>query len=117
MRTFLLSNRKVAMACSLFIGLAFQPAFATQSTFDVSLQAASCANCHGVDGRSSTIMPSIAGQPEALLREQLLAFKSQTPPAHTTVMNRLISGFSDEEIAALARHFSQINTTPTKKAP
>lgn len=86
-----------------------------QSTFDVTVLAASCANCHGTDGRSPGGMPSLAGRPEAVLKAQLMAYKSDTPPAGTTVMNRLAKGYSDDELAALAKHFSQIKPQATDK--
>lgn len=79
-----------------------------QSTFDISVVAGACANCHGTDGRSPGGTPSIAGRPESILAAQLKAFKSDAPPAGTTIMNRLVKGYSDEQINALARHFSQI---------
>ena len=95
-------------------GLSVSSALA-QSTFDVSVLAGTCANCHGTDGRSPGVIPSLAGRPEAALKAQLLAFKSDTPPAGTTVMNRLAKGYTDEELGALAKHFSQINAQASGK--
>lgn len=95
---------------------AFATAASAQSTartFDVSVLAAACANCHGPAGRSITAIPSLAGQPEAHLRQQLHAFKNN-PPAHTTVMNRLVADLSDEQLSALAHYFSEID--PATKA-
>jgi len=86
-------------------------AAAEPSTFDVTVLAATCANCHGTDGRSPGSIPTIAGRPEAILASQLNAFKSDNPPAGTTVMNRLTKGLSDAQIGALATHFSQIAKT------
>lgn len=94
--------------------LMFSTTVLAQSTtriFDVSVLAAACANCHGPAGRSTTAIPSLAGQPEALLRQQLLAFKTD-PPAHTTVMDRLVADLSEAQLAAVARYFSQIEITP-----
>ncbi|NYT59537.1 hypothetical protein H0A65_11460 [Alcaligenaceae bacterium] len=99
--------RKAAALSALVAGIALLPA-AAQSTFDVTVQAAACASCHGTDGRSPGSIPSIAGRPEAVLLGQLKAFKSDSPPANTTIMNRLVKGFSDEELTALAQHFSNI---------
>lgn len=84
---------------------------AEPSTFDVSVVAATCANCHGTDGRSPGSIPTIAGRPESILAGQLKAFKSDNPPGGTTVMNRLAKGLSDDQIAALAAHFSRIPKT------
>lgn len=90
-------------------GALAQPANADahQSTFDAALLAGTCFNCHGTEGRSPGAIPSIAGRPEVALRAQLMAFKSDSPPAGTTVMNRLAKGYSDAEIHALAQYFSQ----------
>lgn len=98
---------RVIAGSILLAGSALIPV-AAQSTFDVSILAGACANCHGTDGRSPGGIPSIAGRPESILLGQLQAFKSDNPPANTTIMNRLTQGFSDDELAALARHFSQI---------
>jgi len=87
-------------------GAATSPA---QSTFDVSVQAATCFTCHGVEGKSPGSIPSIAGRPESVLLMQLTSFQSETPPAGTTVMTRLAKGYSAEELAALARYFSQVS--------
>ncbi len=69
--------------------------------------AATCANCHGPEGRSPGAIPSIAGKPEAVIRAQLEGFRAGEP-ADATVMPRLMRAFSDEEIAALARWFSEV---------
>lgn len=86
-----------------------------QSTFDVTILAGACANCHGTDGRSPGGMPSLAGRPESVLKAQLLAFKSETPPAGTTIMNRLAKGYTDDELAALATHFSNVKSQASGK--
>ena len=105
----------VALALgALALGLTATSARA-QSTFDVTVLAGACANCHGTDGRSPGGMPSLAGRPESALKAQLLAFKSNNPPTGTTVMNRLAKGYTDEELAALAKHFSQIKTQAARK--
>ncbi|HLU15176.1 MAG TPA: hypothetical protein VKZ71_05030 [Burkholderiaceae bacterium] len=93
-------------------GALLAPTAAAESTFDVTVLAATCANCHGPDGRSPASIPTIAGRPESILLEQLRAFQSDTPPAGTTIMGRLTQGLTDDELVALARHFSQINAQP-----
>lgn len=110
MRTAYRMARLTVAASVLASAPLLLPAALAQSTFDVTVLAAACANCHGPDGRSPGSIPSIAGRPESILLEQLNAFKSDNPPANTTVMNRLAKGFNDEEITALARHFSQISS-------
>ena len=50
------------------------------------------------------------------LLEQLRAFASDTPPAGTTIMSRLVKGYQDADLEALARHFSEISSTPRSVA-
>lgn len=73
----------------------------------LTVLAASCASCHGPDGRSTTVIPSIAGQSEQRLIERLQAFKAGTAP-DATIMTRLIKGYDDTQIKALARWFSEV---------
>ena len=66
----------------------------------------SCFACHGVRGASGAApMPIIGGQPEDYLRNNLQSFKDAIRPA--TVMTRLMRGYSDAEIAAIAKYFSE----------
>ena len=116
MRTAMKAARAVAALAMALAATAPLSAAASQSTFDVTVLAAACANCHGTDGRSPGVIPSIAGRPESVLLGHLRAFQSETPPAGTTIMDRLTRGFSDEQLQALARHFSQIKAQPSQGA-
>ena len=73
---------------------------------DVAVLAASCANCHGPDGRSTGGIPQLRGLPESHLLQRLQAFKAGTAP-DATVMTRLAKGYDDEQIKALAAWFSK----------
>ena len=68
--------------------------------------AASCANCHGPDGRSTGVIPQLRGLPEAHLLQRLQAFKAGTAK-DATVMTRLAKGYDDEQLKALAQWFSK----------
>lgn len=92
-------------ACALFAATAATPASA-QSSPDVAVLAGSCANCHS-DGRTSGKIPPIAGRPAATLAALLKAFKGETTPPGTTIMNRLAKGYTDEQIEALAKYFAE----------
>ncbi|MHA1153404.1 MAG: c-type cytochrome [Alphaproteobacteria bacterium] len=63
-----------------------------------------CFSCHGTDGKSVGDMPTIAGKSQDFIIEKLKAFKSGELEA--TVMSRIAKGFTDDEIAALAKFFS-----------
>jgi len=67
--------------------------------------AATCNNCHGVNGVSvGPSMPSIGGLPEAYLRTVMLQWKSGE--RYSATMGRLIKGYSDQQIADLAKHYA-----------
>lgn len=68
--------------------------------------AATCANCHGTDGKavSGSAVASIAGMDKGYLEAQLKAFKSGARPA--TVMHQISKGYSDAQIEVLAGYFA-----------
>lgn len=64
-----------------------------------------CNNCHGMNGVSvGESMPSIGGLPEAYLRTVMLQWK--TGERYSATMGRLIKGYSDQQIADLAKYFA-----------
>jgi cytochrome subunit of sulfide dehydrogenase len=80
------------------------PALAQADTRTAAL-AATCANCHGTEGRSATKdVLSLAGLPKEHIVSQMKAFKDGTRPA--TVMHQLAKGYSDQQIDALATYFA-----------
>lgn len=68
--------------------------------------AATCANCHGTNGRTveGSAVPGLAGMPREYMITQLQAFKAGTRPA--TVMHQLAKGYSDAQIQQLAGYFA-----------
>ena len=68
--------------------------------------AATCANCHGTDGRAvaNAAVPGLAGMPAGYMAEQLKTFKAGTRPA--TVMHQLAKGYSDAQIDQIAAYFA-----------
>ncbi len=62
--------------------------------------AMSCTGCHGGAG----VIPPIAGRPAPDLVAAMLAFRDGSRPS--TVMDRLMKGFSPAEIQALAQWWS-----------
>jgi sulfide dehydrogenase cytochrome subunit len=75
--------------------------------------AASCAACHGEQGNSVGITPSLAGLDKGYFTTQMLTFKDGSRPA--TVMHRHAKGLQVEEIQALAEYFSlqkRVTATP-----
>lgn len=68
--------------------------------------AMSCAACHGTDGASPGAMPVLTGQSRAFIANRMAAFKSGK--RSSTVMGRIARGYSDDEIAAIAKHISSL---------
>lgn len=68
--------------------------------------AATCAHCHGTDGRAlpGQAMARLAGLPERYLLEQLTAFRTGQRPA--TVMHQITKGYSQEQLETLATYFA-----------
>ncbi len=88
--------------------LALLPAFGqSPSPLQVRSWAATCANCHGTDGRALAGEAStrLAGMQKELMLSHLNAFRSGQRPA--TVMHQLVKGYTPEQIDAIATYFSQ----------
>jgi len=90
-------------AAGLLPGLA--AAQDAQALYVASL-AATCANCHGTQGRAAdgSSVPGLAGMPREYMATQLRAFKSGGRPA--TIMHQLSKGYSDAQIEQLATYFA-----------
>ena len=70
-------------------------------------RASECVACHGVGGSSATPgMPSIAGQPQFFLMNQLILMREGVRPV--AAMADVLKGLKDEEAVALAERFSSI---------
>ena len=72
---------------------------------DGEMLAQSCMACHGFAGASvASPMPIIGGQSEGFIIESMKFFKDGSRPS--TIMGRLAKGYSDAEIAAMAKYFA-----------
>ena len=67
--------------------------------------AAQCANCHGTNGKSVAEVPSLAGQPAAVLVQKMKDYRDGKLPA--SIMHQLSKGYSDEQVAVMADYFSK----------
>jgi sulfide dehydrogenase cytochrome subunit len=65
---------------------------------------ASCAGCHGPDGRSPGAIPDISGKTTEFIRMALEEFRSGKRPS--TVMERHAKAYTDEEIALIADYLA-----------
>ncbi len=68
--------------------------------------AATCANCHGTDGKAQkdASVPGLAGLKADYIAEQMKAFRSGERPA--TIMHQIAKGYNDEQVRQLADYFA-----------
>ena len=87
------------------LALAALPAYAQESPAARSL-AATCAACHGTDGRSAAPeIIALAGLPREHIASQMRAFRDGARPA--TIMHQIAKGYSDQQIDLMADYFSR----------
>lgn len=105
MRLNTLTNYKTLAAAGL-LALAGQASAQDAAALRQQALAATCANCHGTQGRAveGAAVPGLAGMPAVYLVEQMKAFKAGTRPA--TVMHQLAKGYSDAQIDQIAAYFA-----------
>lgn len=104
------------MRCSLLLvaALAAAPFAANAQTPDSNLGrnlAASCAMCHGTDGRSAGISESLAGRPAKEITTTIKLFREGKKPA--TIMHQISKGYTDAEVEVIAAFFAA--QQPAKK--
>ena len=66
----------------------------------------SCASCHGTDGKSTAITPSIAGMGKTTMYQTLLDYKNGKKTG--TMMQKHVKGFTDAELEQVSYYFSKV---------
>lgn len=74
-------------------------------TQTAAVLATGCTGCHGSDGTGNGRVPNIRALNPSTFQNAMQAYKSGARRA--TVMNRIAQGFSETDIAELARYFSR----------
>lgn len=92
----------------LLAGAANAQAPGAQQMLYVKSLAATCANCHGTDGKAvqGSSVVTLAGLDKNYIVAQMKAFKTGARPA--TVMHQLAKGYSDAQIDTIAGYFAAI---------
>lgn len=98
-----MTARKLFVAAMAIAGLA---ASHTVSAADAGgkIIAAQCNGCHGFEGASKGVVPSLKGKPAVYLSESMKEFKSDKRKG--TIMNRIAKGYSDVELDNVAKYYS-----------
>jgi cytochrome subunit of sulfide dehydrogenase len=111
LRTFATAGRNAVFAAlSIVAGaVAAQTVEASPEAQRLYLRslAATCAHCHGTDGRAveGEALVRLAGQPRDALLTQLMAFR--TGDRKATVMHQITRGYSELQLEQLATYFSR----------
>jgi sulfide dehydrogenase cytochrome subunit len=93
-----------SLALGALLGVAGLAQAQAPDPLQVRSWAASCANCHGTDGRAQPGMESLAGASKDDMVKKMLDFKAGRRPA--TIMHQLAKGYSDDQIEAIAAYFA-----------
>lgn len=81
---------------------------------NIDVLARTCNGCHGINGVSAgASIPSIGGLPSAYLRTVMKQWKYDERDSVT--MGRIIKGFSDDDIDALAAYFARKPWVPVRQ--
>jgi len=92
------------LAILAIFGLVCNAAFAEENYRGRTI-ASACFGCHGAGGfGGAAIPPVILGVPPEYIETSLKAFRDGSRPS--TIMQRIAKGYSDEDIAAVAKYFS-----------
>lgn len=95
-------------------GMAISASASAMEPSYTAMMANTCNGCHGTDGVSAgPNMPNLAGVPANYMVDQMKLFKSGERPS--SVMGRLAKGFSDEDIAAMAKFFAAFKYVSAKQ--
>jgi sulfide dehydrogenase cytochrome subunit len=103
-------NKKM-MAMALGLAACGVAGYSAAADTKIAALASTCNACHGLNGVSAgPTMPSIGGLSESYLKNIMLQWKSGE--RYSATMGRHFKGYSDEELAGLAKHFSSLPWTP-----
>jgi cytochrome c553 len=94
----------LAIVVMLLAVAAAAPAVAADANLGRDL-AATCANCHGTDGRAQGEFVRLAGMPASQMLGKLGEFKDGTRQA--TIMHQIVKGFTDEQLKVMADYFAK----------
>jgi cytochrome c553 len=99
----------------LVLGLAavfFSGAAALAQGMPLAERIQTCSACHGEDGNSKMEnIPSLAGQPEFFILNQLVLMRENVRPVEAMVS--FVKDLKDDDIRALAAHFAKLPPKPS----
>ena len=95
-----------ALSAAIFCAALGAQAQPTAPSLQMRSLAATCAACHGTDGRAEpgAGLIGLKGRDKDYIAAQLTAFRNGTRPA--TVMHQIAKGYTPEQIDQLAAYFA-----------
>jgi len=102
----------ILLAATLLLPLlaAAQPSDPTQ--LQARSLAATCANCHGTNGRAKGDMKPLAGMPADKLLAMIADYRNGNQPA--TIMHQISKGYTDEQLRLIANYFAAQQPAPAR---
>jgi sulfide dehydrogenase cytochrome subunit len=107
MRSLLRTTPAAVLAVALAAGTTPARAADDVATLRTAALAATCANCHGTDGKAldRSVVPALAGMPRDNFMAQMKDFRGENT-RKATVMHQIAKGFSEAQIEQLAAYFA-----------
>lgn len=110
--------RSAVVLQTAILAIAFSTPGSAASGGDLRAKIEYCEDCHGASGQGYYgfyPIPRLAGQHAEYLENQLRAFAGRGRP--NNIMSNVARSLSPQMIAALAAHFSELNTNSLAGAP
>jgi sulfide dehydrogenase cytochrome subunit len=96
---------KLKLAVALIAGgVAISSSALAHEPSNSSMLSNTCNGCHGTDGASAGVNPTVGGMAQTYIIDQMKKFKSGERPS--SIMGRLAKAYTDDEIAAIASYYS-----------
>ena len=98
-------SSKLAIGAAVALALSATSAMAQSPSPNAALIAANCAVCHGQGGAGAGDIAKINDKTPAQIVEAMGAFRDGKKPS--TIMGRIVKGYSDAQIAAVANQLGK----------